>query len=71
MINNLIQRGLGNMQAKMHKELGNVDKSINDFYNNENIRNAGAGVMFLDETAQRTNIMIKSRTPPPPSYVGQ
>lgn len=70
MINNLIQRGLGDMQAKLHRELGNVDNSIYN-YNNKQIQQFGAGVMFMDETAQRANIMIKSKTPPPPPYVGQ
>lgn len=68
MINNLIQRGLGEMQTKLHREMGNVDGAIFN-YNNSQMQQWGAQVMFFDEQVQRTNAAIKANTPPPPGYV--
>lgn len=68
MINNLIQRGLGEMQTKLHREMGNIDKAIFN-YNNSEFEKWGAGVMFFDEQVQRTNASVKANTPPPPGYV--
>lgn len=68
MINSLIQRGLGELQSNLHRELGNVDRSIFN-YNNQEFEKWGAGVMFFDEQVQRTNAAIKANTPPPPGYV--
>lgn len=68
MIHNLIQRGLGELQANLHRELGNVDRAMFN-YNNQEFEKWGAGVMFFDEQVQRTNAAIKANTPPPPGYV--
>lgn len=68
MINNLVQRGLGELQANIHRELGNVDRAMFN-YNNQQFEQFGAGVMFFDEQVQRTNATIKANTPPPPGYV--
>lgn len=68
MINNLIQRGLGEMQTKLHREMGNIDNAMFN-YNNQEFEKWGAGVMFFDEQVQRTNATVKANTPPPPGYV--
>lgn len=68
MVNNLIQKGLGEMQTKLHREMGNIDRSIFN-YNNQEFEKWGAGVMFFDEQVQRTNAAVKANTPPPPGYV--
>jgi hypothetical protein len=56
------------MQAKLHREMGKVDRAIFD-YDNTQMQKWGAGVMFFDEQVQRTNAAVKANTPPPPPYV--
>jgi len=69
-IGNLIQRGVGEVQANIQREIGNVDRAI-FMYGNQQSQQFGASVRFIDETAQRTSAVINSATTPPPAYVGQ
>ncbi len=69
MMKNLIQRGLGEMQAKLHNEIGKVDNAISGF-TREARQRQGEATVFLNDTAQRTHAVVNATTPPPPAYYG-
>lgn len=61
MISNLIQRGVGQVQSNIQRELGNVSRSLNTA-STQASQQSGPGAQFNSSTAQRLNVNINAST---------
>jgi hypothetical protein len=66
MISNLIQRGVGQVQSNIQREVGNVSREVNASLN-QATQQLGPGAQFINSTAQRLNVNVNTSTPPPAS----
>lgn len=65
----LIQKGIGQVQSTLQRELRKVDTQVAGALNKAN-QQLGPGAKFLRETSQRTDVNIKPYVPPPTVCVG-
>lgn len=65
LVTNMIQKGVGKIQANIEKEVNRVDNQIVKALDKVN-KELGPGAKFLKETSQKTDV-VKAYTSPPPS----
>lgn len=71
-ITNLVQRGVGQVQANIKREIGNFDKKVTAKLNQVD-KQLGPAAKYLKTTSQRVDTQVKPYTSPPPaagSYCG-
>lgn len=66
MISNLIQKGIGEVQTNIRREMGGVSSQVANSLN-QTTQTFGPGAQFLNSTSQRLNVNTNPNTPPPPS----
>lgn len=66
LISNLVQRGVGQIQSNIQREIGNVSREVNSSLN-QATQQLGPGARFINSTAQRVNINVNASTSPPAS----
>lgn len=64
-VNNMIQKGVGKIQASIDREIKKVDMQIGKELDKAN-KKLGPAAKWLDETSQKTN-SVKAYTTPPPN----
>lgn len=62
-ITNMIQKGIGNVQANMQREIGNVSRQISDQTRSLD-STLGPGAGFINEVRQQSNVIVKPATNP-------
>lgn len=62
-ITNMIQKGIGDVQANMQREIGNVGRQISGQSQTLD-KTLGPGAGFIDEVRQQTNVIVKPATNP-------
>lgn len=65
-ITNLVQRGVGAVQANIKREIGNLDKKLTTALNKAD-KQLGPAAKFTSSVSQRTDVYIKPYTQPPPA----
>ena len=65
LVTNMIQKGVGKIQANIQKEVNRVDNQVVKALDKVN-KELGPGAQFLKETSQKTDV-VKAYTSPPPS----
>lgn len=65
-VNSLVQRGIGEVQATIQREVGSVVSQVNGAIS-EVQRELGPGARFMSGVSQRVNVGIGSSTPAPPT----
>ncbi len=68
-ITSFVQAGVGKIQAKIQREVRNVDNQVAGALNNLN-KQLGPAAKFTREADQKVNVVVKTYTPPPPSACG-
>lgn len=64
LISNLVQRGVGQIQSNIQREIGNVSREVNSSLN-QATQQLGPGAQFINSTAQRLNVNVNASTPSP------
>lgn len=64
-VTNLVQRGVGKVQANIKREIRNYDKKVTEEVNRLD-KQLGPAARYLDNVSQRTDTKIKPYTTPPP-----
>lgn len=65
-ITNLVQRGVGKVQANIKREIGNFDQKVSTALNKAN-KKLGPAAAFLKDASQRMDTQVKPYTAPPPA----
>lgn len=68
LVNNLIQKGVGEVQSKINREIRNVDNQVSGEMNTQ-IRSLGPAVQYMGNVNQNLNVGIKTNTPAPPAAI--
>ncbi len=64
-VSSLVQRGVGQVQANIQREIRNVDNKVVGALNNAT-QALGPAARFTSEVSQRTDVYVKPYTVPPP-----
>ena len=68
-VNTLIQKGVGDIQNNIRREIRSVDSQVAGTLNSA-IRSSGPAAGIVDQALQqRTNVRVNTTTPPPPAPV--
>ena len=62
-VTNMIQKGIGDVQANIQREIGNVDRQISGQIKTLD-QTLGPAAGFIDEVRQQTNVIVKPATNP-------
>jgi hypothetical protein len=65
-VSNLVQRGVGQIQTSIRREIRNVDNQVAGAINQANTT-IGTAAQFSRSLNQRINVNVNTKTPPPPN----
>lgn len=66
LVSGLIQKGVGEVQSKISREIRNVDNKLSGAMSGQ-IQQLGPAVQYMGNINKNVNVIIKSNTPAPPS----
>lgn len=65
-VNNLVQKGIGQIQSNIQREVGSINREISGALNDAT-KNLGPAAGFGKDLLQRTNVSVRPSTLPPPA----
>ncbi|MFZ2187302.1 MAG: hypothetical protein WAV46_01605 [Candidatus Moraniibacteriota bacterium] len=68
LVSNLVQKGVGEVQSKITKEISSVNNKMYGEINNAT-KTLGPAVRYMGDINKNLNVNIRTSTPPPPSPV--
>lgn len=66
LVSGLIQKGVGEVQSKISREIRNVDNKLSGAMNGQ-LQQLGPAAQYMGNINKNVNVIIKSNTPAPPS----